>query len=109
MARQPIREDEPKDGRSTWRRRARRKLMRMVVAGELDYKCNSCGYVPAIVPTTEDQKVDVKDCLDANHRNKILSDLDEVNLEWLCRTCHLKADRVTAKGVSKIEDEFGYF
>jgi hypothetical protein len=46
--------------------------------------------------------------LEANHINKILSDLDPVNLEWLCKSCHKYADSATAKGVSSVGDEYGY-
>lgn len=46
--------------------------------------------------------------LQAQHINKVWSDLDPVNLEWLCPSCHKEEDQQTAPGVSLVEDEFGY-
>jgi hypothetical protein len=46
--------------------------------------------------------------LQANHINKNIMDNDPANLEWLCPSCHREKDNRTAKGVSVIENEFGY-
>lgn len=46
--------------------------------------------------------------LQANHKNKILSDIDPANLEWLCASCHKNVDQKTEKGVSLYGDEWGY-
>lgn len=46
--------------------------------------------------------------LQANHRNKVLEDIDPTNGEWLCASCHKEEDQETAKGVSKYGDEYGY-
>jgi hypothetical protein len=35
-------------------------------------------------------------------------DIDPVNLEWLCPSCHKEIDSTTKKGVSTLNDEFGY-
>lgn len=99
---------EPKDPRSTYRRRARKILLKLVEEGERVYQCTTCGYVPSIPWNISSRSGDI---LDANHRNKTLSDLDPANLEWLCRPCHLKADRSTAKGISPVgtmEELMGY-
>lgn len=96
---------EPKDARSTYRRRARAILLKLVEKGEREYCCATCGYIPSIPWNQPSRSGDI---LDANHRNKILADLDPANLEFLCRVCHLKHDRATEKGVSPIEDTYGY-
>ena len=46
--------------------------------------------------------------LEANHKNKNIMDNDPQNLEWLCPRDHKLEDSKTEKGVSKIQDEFGY-
>lgn len=46
--------------------------------------------------------------LQANHKNKILSDIDPANLEWLCPSCHKVKDTMTEVGVSIKGDEWGY-
>lgn len=46
--------------------------------------------------------------LQANHKNKVLSDIDPANLEWLCASCHKEKDSKTEVGVSIKGDEFGY-
>ncbi len=46
--------------------------------------------------------------LQANHINKVLEDIDPVNGEWLCASCHKEEDSLTEKGVSKVGDEYGY-
>lgn len=94
-----------KDWRSTGRKRARRILLALVEAGEREYVCEECRHVPSI-PYTETSRSG--DFLDANHKNKDWKDNDPANLEFLCRDCHYKKDRSTAKGVSVVEDTMGY-
>jgi rubredoxin len=90
-------DDEPLDPRSTWRKRARRVLL----MSEREYRCEKCGFKP-------EGEQSRSNTLDANHKNKIWSDIDLSNLEWLCRTCHWHYDRATAKGVSPIGESYGY-
>lgn len=97
----------PKDPRSTGRRRGRAVLEKTgrryqcECEGEcgLSHK-NPCGYTPS--------KQSRSDTLDVDHKNKNVLDNDPVNLWWLCRACHKNIDKTTAKGVSRIEDEYGY-
>lgn len=89
---------EPKDPRSTYRRRARAVLLKLADSGEREFKCEKCGWEP-----DPDLPIGRSNNLDANHRNKVLADCDPANLEWLCRTCHYAEDRATEKGVSKQE------
>jgi uncharacterized protein YlaI len=35
-------------------------------------------------------------------------DIDPVNRVWLCPSCHKEIDSTTKKGVSTLNDEFGY-
>ena len=98
---------EPKDPRSTNRKRARAVLER--IGRPFECECDNpecpkghgmekCGWKPdPSIPIGRSNN------LDANHKNKILADLDPANLEWLCRTCHRFEDRATAKGVMKDE------
>jgi hypothetical protein len=47
--------------------------------------------------------------LQVNHINKNLLDVDPVNLEYLCSSCHKKKDSQTATGVSiRGENELGF-
>lgn len=87
---------EPKDPRSTYRKRARRVLEREVKEGRREFACRGCGWVPE-PPLSRSNNLDV------NHKNKIISDNDPANLEYLCRDCHYEEDRATEKGVSKQE------
>lgn len=96
---------EPKDPRSTYRRRARAVLLKLVEQGEREFACEyvkddgeKCGWTP-----NPDLPVGRSNNLDANHKNKIISDCDPANLEWLCRPHHYAEDRATAKGESKQE------
>lgn len=94
---------EPKDPRATWRRRARLVLER---SGR-PYWCAVCERSP----TNKDAPGGCwpgMATLEANHKNKVLSDIDLVNLEWLCKSCHKLADMVTKPGVSPKGDEHGY-
>lgn len=99
--------DEPEDPRSTWRKRARKVLLQLVADGERSYHCEYvsesgevCGWFPG-----EQSR---SDSLDVNHINKILSDLDPSNLEFLCRVHHLLRDRASGKGVTLHgEKDFG--
>ena len=47
--------------------------------------------------------------LQVQHINKNIMDNDPANLEWLCASCHKEVDQQTAKGVSTINDKFGYY
>lgn len=99
---------EPKDPRSTWRKRARAVLQRQ---GRLEHcECKDshswhagrlCGWKPE-GPTHRGNQLDV------NHINKVLSDIDPANLEALCRRCHREKDRRTAKGVAEDQSDFDY-
>lgn len=97
----------PKDARSTQRKRARKVLEQ----GRRPYRCECngvpgckhkgiCGYTP--------ESQSRSDTLDVNHKNKNIHDNRPSNLEWLCRSCHKNYDKQTERGVSVIEDEFGY-
>lgn len=90
---------EPLDPRSTGRKRARKVLENI----GRPFECAHCKGTPD--PT---KPIGRSNNLDVNHINKNWLDNDPANLEYLCRTCHYKADRVTEKGVSKIKDEYGY-
>ena len=103
----------PKDIRSTGRKRLRLVLFRT----RRPYCCGECGKSPKKAPPdapknieefwpTENRVLDYT--LDANHINKNLLDIDPANGEWLCKLCHKRKDAQTDKGVSIIENEFGY-
>lgn len=94
---------EPKDPRATWRRRARSVLEK---SGR-PYWCARCGRSPTDENAPGGRWTGMA-TLEANHKNKVLSDIDLVNLEWLCKSCHKEADMVTAPGVSPKGDEHGY-
>lgn len=96
---------DPKDARSTGRKRARRILLELVKEGELEYICNNCGHEPKIPWYVKSRSGDI---LDADHINKNILDNDPSNLQWLCRPCHKKEDLTTEKGESRKGDEFGY-
>lgn len=98
-------EQEYLDPRSTYRKQARRILIALTEAGEREYRCVDCGHVPEIHYSTPSRSGDI---LDANHINKRWNDLDPANLEWLCRVCHYAKDRSTEKGVSPVEEDYGY-
>jgi hypothetical protein len=103
---------EPKDLRSTGRKRLRAVLLKEVAEGRREFHCECvdtthpkhptgpCGYIPP-------GQIGRSNNLDANHKNKDLNDCDPANGEWLCRSCHALSDRVTEKGVSKV-DTHGY-
>jgi hypothetical protein len=104
----------PKDPRSTQRKRARKILTatgRPLVCGIdsngiiADY---ACGRSPVLVDAPGGFYPGIG-TLQANHKNKNIMDNDPANLEWLCASCHKEIDSTTAKGVSTINDEFGYF
>lgn len=100
-----VKDDEQiRDRRSTGRKRGRAVLVRLTKSGERTYTCASCGFVPE-KGVEESSRSGGLDC---NHINKNWMDCDAANLEWLCRPCHYAKDRATEKGVSSIEDEFGY-
>lgn len=93
-----------RDKRSTGRKRGRAVLTKLTLAGERSYCCNECGFIPD-KGVSESSRTGGLDC---NHKNKNIMDCDPYNLEWLCRKCHYAKDRATAKGVSTVEDDFGY-
>lgn len=97
--------EELLDPRSTYRKRARRILIGLVEAGEREYRCESCGYVPEIPWTVPSRSGDI---LDADHKNKNWADLDPANLQWLCRKCHYAKDRSTPRGISPVDEDYGY-
>ena len=112
MTKRKVGTSDPVDLRSTGRKRARRVLFKEVDVGNRTFACECnrecvhhlgsvCGYTPT-------GELNRSNNLDVNHINKNLADVDPANLEFLCRKCHLNADRATAKGVSAIKDEFGY-
>lgn len=107
---------EPKDPRSTQRKRARKVLE----ATGRPYFCGS---------TSSDMwdEVSADGCgrsnrdeeapggffpamgeLQVNHINKNIMDNDPANLQYLCPSCHKEKDQQTEKGVSLVTDEFGY-
>lgn len=106
---------EPKDKRSTRRKQARWVLFQ----AQVPYMCNKCKGIPYEIPkdvpkvcwrSLANAENPIIGSLQANHKNKDLDDLDLVNLEWLCPSCHKIADSETPPGVSpKGEDEHGYF
>lgn len=120
MARKPS-EKEPVDPRSTQRKRARKTLFYWKV----DYICgaphyrkgsNHCGRSPKELPKDAPQDLElaskekqfVSVTLQANHISKDIMDNDLANLEWLCPSCHKLEDSKTEKGVSQVENNFGY-
>lgn len=104
---------EPGDPRSTWRKRARAVLIRE----GFPLWCGStreggvsewgCGRSPSD-PDAPGGHYPGMGALQANHKNKVLSDIDPANLEWLCPSCHKEKDQLTEKGVSIKGDEMGY-
>jgi hypothetical protein len=101
----------PKDPRSTMRRRGRNVLFRLKVP----YICNDCGRSPKILPADAPKDLELAapylrtvNQLQVNHINKDIWDNDPYNLEWLCPSCHKIKDKQTAKGVSIRDDDFGY-
>ena len=105
----------PADERSTGRKRGRLKLFRSGRA----YRCTDCwtkGILtapPTLPPDCPKSFTNfvagtLKHTLQCNHINKNVLDNDPANLEWLCATCHKLKDQTTSKGVSVIDDEFGY-
>lgn len=93
-----------KDRRSTGRKRGRAVLIELTKVGERSYTCATCG----LVPEKSFEESSRTGGLDCNHKNKNIMDCDPSNLEWLCRVCHYAADRATEKGVSTVEDDYGY-
>lgn len=106
----------PVDARSTGRKRGRLTLIKTA----RPFYCEECGFGPHNFPETYPEKYRDNDLLapvekrshviklECNHINKNILDCDPANLEWLCVSCHKKKDMQTEKGVSVIDDEFGY-
>lgn len=93
----------PKDPRSTGRKRGRAVLER---TGR-PYWCRRCGRSPT-EKNAPGGLHPAMSPLQVQHKNKNVLDNDPANLEWLCASCHKIEDSKTAKGVSTIENEFGY-
>lgn len=107
---------EPIDPRSTGRKRGRLVLFRegqeYVCAGTEEVTCGKTSKrlppdAPIIIAWPESNRV-LESSLQVNHINKNVLDNDPANLEWLCASCHKLKDSQSSKGVSIIEDEFGY-
>ena len=93
----------PKDPRSTGRKRGRAVLERI----GRPYWCDTCGRSPT-VDNAPGGKWPGMSQLQVQHSNKNVLDNDPANLKWLCASCHKIEDSTTEKGVSTIENEFGY-
>ena len=106
----------PKDIRSTGRKRGRATLF--IVRRK--YACRLCGITSTkkppdapqvfekLWPILEPGILSTESALQCNHINKNILDCDPSNLEWLCPPCHKLEDSRTDKGISVIENEFGY-
>ena len=111
---------EPKDPRSTGRKRGRAALERQ----GRPYWCRSTldgGFISEMIggkkagcgrsPTDENAPgghYPGMATLQVNHINKNILDNDPVNLEWVCPACHKVIDSQTEVGVSIKGDEWGY-
>lgn len=103
---------EPKDERSTYRRRGRKALfdagVPFVCGGNSNTDEFNCGRSPTVLPNDAPKDLKLAPIekqveglvLQVNHINKNIADNDLVNLEWLCPSDHAKKDRQTEKGVS---------
>lgn len=119
---------EPKDPRSTGRKRGRAALeaqgrpywCRSVMDEDLDqwpdgFKTEKikgltagCGRSPKD-PEAPGGYYPAMSELQVNHINKDVLDNDPVNLDWVCPSCHKVIDSQTEKGVStRTTDEWGY-
>lgn len=104
---------EPKDPRSTGRKRARRVLERE----GFPYWCGStregevepgfCGRSPTVEDAPGGHYPGME-TLQADHKNKNVLDNDPTNLRWACASCHKESDSRTEKGVSIVGEEYGY-
>lgn len=112
---------EPIDARSTQRKRARKTLFFLKVpyiCGAPHYREEGtwCKRSPKELPKDAPQDLELAEpakqfasvTLQANHINKDIMDNDEVNLEWVCPSCHKLEDSKTEKGVSQKGNEAGY-
>lgn len=102
---------KPVDPRSTGRKRGRKVLFR---TGR-PYCCANCSKSPVRLPPDAPREIDwpksnrvLESALQVQHINKNVLDNDPANLKWLCPSCHKLEDSQTEKGVSLIQDEFGY-
>src|SRR5580765_5225954 len=93
----------PKDPRSTGRTRGRAVLEK---TGR-PYWCDTCKRSPTD-PKAPGGHYPGMSQLQVQHINKNVLDNDPANLKWLCASCHKFEDSKTARGVSPIDDEFGY-
>ncbi len=102
----------PQDPRSTGRKRGRKTLYRV----KRPHYCTNCKRGPVELPPDAPKDLELAEeskrykglALECNHINKNILDNDPVNVQWLCKSCHKRADLVTEKGVSTVENEFGY-
>jgi len=101
-----------KDWRSTGRKRARKVLF----DEERPFMCEICSRTVIEPPPDAPEYFEelwpsakrlLPYTLQANHKNKDITDCDESNLQWLCSLCHKLLDRLTAKGEID-ESEWGY-
>lgn len=105
---------EPKDLRSTGRKRGRAAKVAVLIRDGLPYVCEKCGKGPSKLPLTVDPLCLVggeegeEFPLEVNHINKDLNDCEEANLQLLCKADHRALDSLSLKGVSLVEDEYGY-
>lgn len=111
------------DWRSTGRKRGRRTLFET----RREFKCvgweNGNGTHFPCSKTTKEPPPDAPSWFDdiwpedervlsqlqVDHENKDYTDNDPANLNWRCASCHRNADNVTERGVSRVEDQSGYF
>ncbi len=95
-----------------WRSTGRRKLRRTLYASRQEYKCEKCSRTSKAPPkdapsffeeiwASENRVLDYP--LQANHRDKDVTNNDYSNGQWLCAPCHKEEDSKTEKGVSTVE------
>lgn len=102
----------PKDPRSTGRKRGRAALFNLWP--DVPYTCSECGKVPIRRPPDMPEDIDFESgtlnhSLQVQHINKDVLDNDEVNLKWMCASCHKLEDQQSGVGESLKDNEFGYY
>jgi hypothetical protein len=106
---------EPKDPRSTGRKRGRAVLQKT----HRPYFCGATSdgdVLPGYCGRTPNSSVvdPPGGCwpglagLQVDHINKNVLDNDPANLTWACPSCHKEVDSKTAVGVSRKDNEYGY-